>query len=240
MQRDVPGYVDKATLPAVVLAYSTRYYEPDSFIHECVVGFLESFLADVFTTASYHHLKSLYARPLLKIEAGPRYFSLTTKVTRLEDHGVPVSRQRKYSSGHLQPLIEVSPAGIPKYEELFFRTLEATFSIYIVAPDHIKQRDNQQVAQSTRGSSFTLHGGNMCTEDMLCNSAMNALDGYMALATQKGLMDNNGQWKVPQALVNISDNPSFSKTVSVNVAPTLVRNNKKKQQQQQQKEKKNR
>ena len=57
--------VDEATLPCLVWAFSTRYYEPDQVEHECVNAFEPSTLLNIFG-CQVDVLKSKFARSALE------------------------------------------------------------------------------------------------------------------------------------------------------------------------------
>lgn len=140
--------------------------------------------------------------------------------------GVPSQRIRKYTAFHLYPF--VVPKYHLKFDELFFRTLEAGPAVYL---DHV--HDEARLAELAasvarrRGQgviAVSVPLDDAVQEDIMSGGAFDRLDGFRCLAQKRGLCnDNFSDWNVPAALANITQRSEFSRQVNVLSAPALLR-----------------
>jgi len=228
------GWLDRATLPFLTWAYSTRYYEPDTILQENVARFPEAELVSIIGDFRPGVIKDLKTRPLVKEEEGAdkRKYCLQVQQFTPTQLGIPSQRWRKYTSLHLQPWV-ASEFGV-SFENLCFRQVQVDASIYFDSTPaderdaeleaRTRDREHSLGHQARRRQDLSLTGNPDI--DALSTSMFARLESWQAWSMKSpGLRDAQGQWLPPEpnlALVNITQNPGFGGTVQMKFMPCLL------------------
>jgi hypothetical protein len=215
-------WLDQATLPFLIWAYSTRYTEPDSGIHECVPGFTERVLEEIFDPVEVP-LKSVLARPSV-VDQDVTGYEVRSCVYSPTDIGIPAARPRRYSAFHLRGIIQPFPLS---FEDCFFRKVILDGTVFMVAREGFADLEILELWQAMKtrkslGLAPLAEGTTL--ERLLPAGDYERLEGFQLLAERKGFQDPESQeWNVPMAVVNVTQTETHSKTVSTKVMPTLLR-----------------
>ena len=179
------GWLDWATLIYLVWVFSTRFFEPDSGIHECVVAFPSSSLAAILDGEGAGAMKSPYARPAPD-HCDPGYHIESVAFSPV-DIGIPSHRPRRYTSFHLRQAITADDE-CASFEDLFFRRLCASPDIYLVASQEMQDTEMRDwLSKLTQTQRLRRAIGDECTsciDIVLQISDHSRLEGWM-LGAQK-------------------------------------------------------
>jgi hypothetical protein len=218
-------WLDKATLPCLIWLLSTRYWQPDVWIHECVPGFPDSIFSTVFGDTLPGQLKDVYAlspppgwadqAPVLsqtsdcqEDESTVSEWAVVTEVFSAEQLGVPVKRPRRYSAGFWLPRCSLRP-GVD-FKQQFCRRLRLDASIYFAA--------DPAMQGCSAGDDDTLHSMN--------SSQAVRLESRLCEAFRLGHCDAGFRnWTVPVALVDVTQSESWRK-IETQCVPTLLTGSK--------------
>lgn len=182
-------WLDRATLAFLTWCFSTRYYEPDCIIHECVVGFPEQMLEDIFGPNSGGALlmKSPRARPPIASKEG---YLVRSHVWSPSDLGIPSNRPRKYTSMHLRRALTHDTVNDVAMATVFYRRLQVDASVYLAAPESAQALES---AGSSRRQSCAIRGensesdGQVSSADHILSTADYVrMEGYVVEALKRG------------------------------------------------------
>ena len=100
------GWLDWATLPTLVWAYSTRYFEPNTALHEITPAFPSGVVESILCVYDKDMLKSIYTgcsggSSGSSADEQQRCYRPIVQVFSPVDLAIPSSRSRKYSGYHL-------------------------------------------------------------------------------------------------------------------------------------------
>ena len=138
------AWLNASTLSELIWAYSTRYYEPDEVVHECVPGHcpedLQKALNGDSSTDSTFVLKHELSRPLKRKDTEERFYNLWYLRFGPTDLGIPSSGTRAWSLFSLNGVVKfkadfTSSSGVVLFKDLFFRQCALDASAYMVAGD---------------------------------------------------------------------------------------------------------
>lgn len=214
------GWMSESTLPFLVWLYSTRYMEPQMGLHECVKGFPESALKRVLGCPAEKCLKAPEALPLGDIDPADEAsgYEVMSHVFSPCDLGIPVRRTRKYSSFHLRRFISGGTLEEVGFADMLFTNMRVAGSIYLVAPDKAQKVEFAEVRSKyvkKKAPRRVISDDAKSTDIMLEPGDYQRLEGWKLAAIHAGLCEvdqsqlssdsaSAGQWKVPLAVVNVS------------------------------------
>ena len=229
---DMNSWLHPSTLAFFVWCYSVRFFEPDLILHECVKGFPEQMLVDIFAPApaAAMQLESPMAHPLSM--SMPSGYKVTTRVSHpwtLESRRVGLEHIHACScSPRLYHVLAK-----PIFGDIFFKELAADASIYLVAPESEKLAESKEVIQKVDAASkprrvVHLESGEPSAEKLLHPGDYARLEGYRCLAMQDPtlctkLADGEIDWKKRIALVNVVQTETYMKDIGTTVVPCLMR-----------------
>ena len=229
-------WLDKSTLPFVVWAYSTRFYEPDTIIEENVPQFQKEVLHNILNVLSANALKDVYTRSYHQqaIDICDPGSAMVITSRKYDHHGevfsptllgVPSERWRQYNVFNLWPFVQ-GKFGVP-FDALFYRQLKCNASIdFQLESEHLRTYEVNEVADSVR-NEISVDEAMEWDGDLgaLCEGSYHRLDSLWALATKSELCNYDREFVEPVppiALVNVTQSESF-KTVKTDVVPALLR-----------------
>lgn len=230
-------WLDSATLPFFVWAYSTRFYEPDAAIHECVPGFPEEILQHIFSPLAGHAVpKSPFARACPDPQMGG-YVVRTLKWSPT-DLGIPSNRPRKYTSMHLRSSLTSGTIDELDIPSIFYRQLRADASVYFAAPASVQRLEFEEVAAKAAAQRSpervvddpVVPGLAGSSAAMLSSADYVRLEGYMVTAQNRGLCrvasDGESSWFGRRvAIANIAQTPGHG-DIKWRAMPALLRRSK--------------
>ena len=212
------AWLDKATLPFLVWAVSSRYFEPDSIIEENVVNFQHTELHSILAQTGEGVVKSMSTRPFLDEEQdGPfRHYTMQFQTFSPVDIGVPSDRCRKYTAFHLHPW--VAEGFKISFEHLHFRRLCCGPEVYLnCINDATKQNELKAMVRTRRTCALYARSsignssidGNIKIEEVLTQGEYMHLEGAMLDAQAQGFLNDDGVWRpdVPVLLFNVQHRP---------------------------------
>ena len=231
---DNPCWLDPSTFAVLSWAYATRYDEPDEIGHECVQYFKHEVFQNILVdTAS--RVKSPWASPDFVGEGEGGAYDMEHATNSPVDFGAPSERRRKWSwlkrkSGRSGKKFDVS------IEQLFFKKLVASPSIYMAAPDSWRVAEDQLMA-TQKAKRTSRRGPSSSTEDSgddpeserahvaaTCGGDFDRFACYRIAAIDQGLCSDDGRiWQVPVALANITQRVEFIKQINGFSVPALLR-----------------
>ena len=199
-----PAWCDPSTISTLVWAYATRFDEPKSVHHECVVGFHEKVFIDIFKEVE-DVLKDVC---LPASENEYKGYGFQMQAFSPTDLGVPSERQRKYS--HYELLEEEVPKRMWKFDGLFYRKLVATCGVYMAAPPAILEAEHAEleplVNKKARSVADAGHEQGTLT---LGDTHWSYLQSYLEIARQRPELCTStasGElvWSVPLAICDVT------------------------------------
>ena len=121
------GWLDWATLPTLVWAYSTRYFEPNTALHEITPAFPSGVVESILCVYDKDMLKSIYTgcsggSSGSSADEQQRCYRPIVQVFSPVDLAIPSSRSRKYSGYHLAPQLSIG-AGM-SFGACFFQAFD--------------------------------------------------------------------------------------------------------------------
>ena len=163
-----PGWLSKATLPFLVWAYSTKRLGPSMMLHENVKFFQEGLLHQLLMDP--HH-RPPPGRALMQ--------HLWSKLFCVSELGVPVARNRKYSTFSTFPFSSL----IDDFDEAFQRVPACTSQIYLCAS---KEMVSRHVSSRAGSSKQTSEGFELDSEAVLPSAQWVRLQDYIAKMLESG------------------------------------------------------
>ena len=129
-------WASDATLPCMVWAFSTRFWQADIIVHECVQYFQPEVLLSIFNNLGLDTpmLRSQSSRFYIE-DANYEMFSMVFTPTQL---GIPSERYRRYSQFHLKAVSSMLHRNQQDlheavFRDLFFKNRQITAQTYEVA-----------------------------------------------------------------------------------------------------------
>lgn len=181
--------------------YSTRYYEPDSIMHECVVGLGTDIIDDIFCTdEDAQVLKAPFTREPEDSEQA--YYARETTNCSLVDLGIPTHRMRQYSALHLAPFVRRD--AMFDFESLSFRNRTLSSNCYLV--------DAGGAARVAPLAEFA---------DQVTAATYARFEGYWLKYTSQ--CKSGERERSAPCIASLSQEVEFS-TMGADIVPTLVRN----------------
>ena len=223
MRRLSGGWLDKSTLPFLIWAFSTRFFEPDTILEENVMSFDHQFLTDILNSdGSEVVLKAVTTRPIPRGDDPfkTRIYECVFLDFGPSDLGVPSSRFRKYTAYHLQPFV-VASFGVP-FESLFFRHTVTDGSIYLVGDQiEIARKNEMLVMQRGRRGHPSSDDDDITLQGALNNSQYKYVEDAMLIA-KKNMVDDRGNFTVPMAIHDANQRPAFWKSLPTTIFPAIL------------------
>jgi hypothetical protein len=225
-------WLSEATLPCLVWAFSTRYYEPDQVGHECVAGFDETELRDILSqhaTESMPLLKCPMSRP----DCACAGYGMFSTVFSSSHTGVPSDRIRKYSLFNLlatESFVACPQRLLDLFQQIFFRDCVADASIYMQVPesftkDHLERKAQKYnvdwMVEYCSGSASSGEDGadiGKFSDDLMQSSFKVRRVAYrLKAALQPGFNE------MPVAIVNLVQTAGYMQGRLQTRAPALLR-----------------
>lgn len=223
------GWLHESTLPCLVWAYSTRFYEPDAVIHENGPRFDEDRLCRILGGERRRHRKGPHPRNMFGPRSGVASYVHHCEVFCPTNLGLPSRRKRKYTiflnaqAAALTPNISI--------RSLFGREqLIANASIYLQAPStQIQQKALQLMsfagfAEFADGVDNAEEAPEFPQAAAFLPSVWQDLEAWFAIAKEKGFTTQDGSIAegVPICLVNLAQRTSYMSQLDTQSAPTLL------------------
>ena len=167
-------WLDRATAPCLVWAFSTLFYLPDLILHECTPRFSEGTLLDILEdVGDAGHSVHARATP----DGQQLRYRMESAIFSPCDLGVPSQRKRKYSAFFLHPFI--GPPAVPFLTQ-FGRDLVLDASIYLIASPEQIEAEHRNMAASSSSVDQDLLESAAWSEVQWCLGAgdIDRLEGY--------------------------------------------------------------
>ena len=198
-----PAWCDPSTISTLTWAYATRFDEPKSVHHECVVNFHEKVFIEIFKEVE-DVLKDVR---LPASESEYKGYGFQMQVFSPTDLGVPSERQRKYS--HFELLEEEVPKRMWKFDDLFYRTMVATCRVYMAAPPAILEAEHAELEPLVKKKARSdADAGHEQGTDTLSDAHWSGLQSYLQIARQRQLCTPTASgelvWSVPVAMCDVT------------------------------------
>ena len=135
--KNVSGWCHESTLTQLIWLFSTKFYEPDRVVLECVPKMPIMVIKEYMENNDGDSPKSVCARPFTRTEEDgtqSRQYISQTEVFDVTDLGVPSSRRRLYAHCFLAPFVKQAPS--MHFSSMFFRKLRLGAECYLVHPPH--------------------------------------------------------------------------------------------------------
>ena len=215
------GWLSKDTLPFLVWAYSTRFFEPDTVLEENVINFQHEQLHSILAENGPGVLKSTSTRPM-NIEEAPPHYQMQALVFSPTDLGIPSERWRKYTAFHLYPWV-CSNFCVP-FESLFFRQLLANGNIYLdCIPDSAKQRELQGMLQA-KSPPVPVPPRHLDADDGMTASEFQRVEDALLMAQEQGFCGEDlDHFQTPMFLYDASQRPQWWKRFNTSSFPAVLR-----------------
>ena len=220
MADSTPSWCHPSSLGTLSWAFSMRYFEPDDIDHECVRNFPEEVFNGIFAETD-----GILKSPFLPPSSPYVGYTMRTKVFSPTDLGIPSMRHRKYSRWKLgnEQVPSIS------FEDLLFRSLDASPDIYFVANAHARCAEWEEFHGDQKSKPVVAsNASNMLTDiSHLSTAALNKLEGYDTLAKKLGLHNPDAapgsEWSESCVIVNLKQTAEHVKFVHWDAMPTLLR-----------------
>ena len=199
-QQNQPGWLDKKTLATLTWAFSTRYYHPNQVVHGCVPNFGRRQIVMIFQMDLANQPKSVY----VKEPAGKSCTGWTAAecLFSAAEVGVPSERRRGYLSLAMDSGQQRPRAGAG-----------CTFHGIMSAP-----------LQCDAGIFCLEQGiGDIQDKRPIANRKELDIEVHLRDAMRRGLVDQQGRWAVPCAVVDIDPAAAFSAGSWISKFPTIAR-----------------
>ena len=139
--------------------------------------------------------------------------------------GRPSRRRRRYTlwlrKGHVSLRLPPPYCFRDVFELAFHRSLSLCGGIYLAASATVVRERLHAVLQ---GMGFEFPDGEELLGEMALTTATAfRLRGYRRLAKEKGLVNEDGEWNVPVAFANLSQNAEARGSIDSGCCPTLLR-----------------
>ena len=227
-------WLNTATLPLMVWLYSTRYYGPDKILHECVGGFDNDLLKQVFCNKQDdeggdhgHCLDPIPTCPFTRVcpkccdtlATVERKYQMNSQIFSPVNLGIPTGRRRRYTALDLIPVaaqdLEKEPG--PTFESLFYRNMEVSCSIYMAASEsQVKEFLSERVHATAQKLGYAPVGDTDYEKTLTCGEYTRLQGHRLNLCRQHKVLP-----KV--ALTCLDQNPEWMKSSFTKQTPTLLR-----------------
>jgi hypothetical protein len=124
--------------------------------------------------------------------------------------GIPSRRKRKYTMWLRRATSRLDLRGAMHFqeifEEMFFKDLVASASIYLAAPRSVHE---QETREELVRQGFDFDGEEVSGDMALRDGDFRRMQGYMRVAEARGLVID-GVWQTPVAIANLAQTTEFS------------------------------
>ena len=223
-------WLDEFAVPGLTFVFSTMYYEPDVVVHENPKGYSINSLKKFLNMKGDMQFSSQFARPLWFTDSG-KTVTPTYQVEAVcfdpEDLGPPSSRGRQYISMHLKPYVLHDPP--QPFMKIFGRERMGNASSYMVAPaEIIREEEAREIEERMSGRRRGKKPRLASLEDLIDGRHFWspthhwALEGYESVVRHLHLRDEQKEWRVPVAIVNLSNVQEWTMGISTRSAPAIL------------------
>ena len=217
-------WLDPTSLPCLVWAYSTKYYEPDIILHECVPSFDYRQLDRILSgrrNACRAPPRNPFGRLSLQEQSSWR---MRSEILSPHDFGVPTRRRRRYTyfwrGEHFT--IDVGKDAPNGIRDMFQKERELNASVYLVQRSSETRSVSRRMLEQRKLSCDVPDDALPCQADCLHPVWRIHMIGFQELAQQKGINLVDPMAAPEVAIVNLVQRPHFSKLIDTDLAPTLL------------------